>query len=678
MWFARRSRARRFTGQVCGRLGIISSLTVLALAAAPVASIAQEALPATSDNPDTAANAPGQPIDGGGDSIQSIGGGGGTTTTTSTSELAPVPPEKFLRSPGGVDMRTGELLYTHTDLSIGGDKGLQLIRHFSPVSAGLFTPGTMGGFSHNWDIRISEKKISVPGMTDPVKQKDYQVVVAGPRSKTYRARFSPEQGDFFSFSAGLYSWLSFDFVMSGSYLIPTRYTYGDTEGTQISFRTTGSAAGPADGCAAVKCAFAQQMSDADGTTYTLSYDLTGSSTVPRLRAVRNNRGYALLFEYAPGTTSPVKKACALNLAYTIMPAISGDVICPVGVPTSTYTYNSSGLLVGFTDQAGVYTNIGADGSALYWPGEATPYVTNTIVKGVRDAHVTAQSFADGRSFTYAWDYDGNSPIQMIAGGSYTDNNGKTVAVRYGKYRPFSYDPTYLVTENPETTTDEINRTWSYYYGCSGTAYCGPKTMQSKTLPDLNKVQYSYDLYGNVTENRRIAKPGTGLADIVETAAFNCVGAIMNCNKPISMTDANSHTTNYTYDPTHGGLLTQMGPAPVASGARPLTVNTYAQRYAWTKNSSGVLVQETVPVWVLSTSTMCQTVAGANPSPVCDGTAPQTMTTYQYGATGGAEALLVKGVAVASGGTTLRTCYSYDQYSRKISETKPNANLSVCP
>lgn len=36
-----------------------------------------------------------------------------------------------------------------------------------------------------------------------------------------------------------------------------------------------------------------------------------------------------------------------------------------------------------------------------------------------------------------------------------------------------------------------------------------------------------------------------------------------------------------------------------------------------------------------------------------------LTTYQYGANGGAEALLVKGVAVASGGTTLRTCFTWN-------------------
>jgi YD repeat-containing protein len=64
--------------------------------------------------------------------------------------------------------------------------------------------------------------------------------------------------------------------------------------------------------------------------------------------------------------------------------------------------------------------------------------------------------------------------------------------------------------------------------------------------------------------------------------------------------------------------------------------------------------------------------------VCDSAAPETVTTYQYGADGTAEILVLHGKAVSSGGTTLRTCYGYDAYSRKISETAPNANLATCP
>ena len=63
---------------------------------------------------------------------------------------------------------------------------------------------------------------------------------------------------------------------------------------------------------------------------------------------------------------------------------------------------------------------------------------------------------------------------------------------------------------------------------------------------------------------------------------------------------------------------------------------------------------------------------------------EVLTQFDYG-TGDAthgNNLLLRGQTVTStdGGTTttLRTCYGYDAYGNRISETQPNANLSSCP
>src|SRR3546814_1901077 len=74
----------------------------------------------------------------------------------------------------------------------------------------------------------------------------------------------------------------------------------------------------------------------------------------------------------------------------------------------------------------------------------------------------------------------------------------------------------------------------------------------------------------------------------------------------------------------------MKPAPTSGAARPLTVHTYVQKYAYIKNSGGSLVAASAPVWLPATMTECQTAAGSS-SPVCDSGAPQRLTTYQYGA-----------------------------------------------
>jgi len=55
-------------------------------------------------------------------------------------------------------------------------------------------------------------------------------------------------------------------------------------------------------------------------------------------------------------------------------------------------------------------------------------------------------------------------------------------------------------------------------------------------------------------------------------------------------------TDYTYDPTHGGVLTKTLPAD-ANGIRPKTTYTYTQRYAWALNASGAYVQSAAPIWV---------------------------------------------------------------------------------
>ena len=123
----------------------------------------------------------------------------------------------------------------------------------------------------------------------------------------------------------------------------------------------------------------------------------------------------------------------------------------------------------------------------------------------------------------------------------------------------------------------------------------------------------------------------------------------------------------------------MQPAPSSGAARPLKLATYTQRYAYIKNSGGTLAAAASPIWMPATETQCQTATGSGVNtPVCDSGAPQMVTTYEYGAISTAESLLVKGIAVTADSQTLRTCYSYDNQGRKISETKPNANSVSCP
>jgi len=74
------------------------------------------------------------------------------------------PPENFVVSPGGVDMRSGRYAYSQTDLSIGSEAGgLTLTRTLAQPVAGHNNP--FANFSHGLDILVSEnaKPRSVAG-----------------------------------------------------------------------------------------------------------------------------------------------------------------------------------------------------------------------------------------------------------------------------------------------------------------------------------------------------------------------------------------------------------------------------------------------------------------------------------------------------------------------------------
>jgi YD repeat-containing protein len=114
----------------------------------------------------------------------------------------------------------------------------------------------------------------------------------------------------------------------------------------------------------------------------------------------------------------------------------------------------------------------------------------------------------------------------------------------------------------------------------------------------------------------------------------------------------------------------------ANGIRPQTRYTYAQRSAWYKNASGSIVQAARAIWVLATESFCRTTGAIGAG--CGLASDQVVTTYDYGPTSGANNLFLHGKAVTADGTTLRTCYSYDKFGNKISETSPNAGLASCP
>lgn len=591
---------------------------------------------------------------------------GGDCDPADYSAPSGLPAEDYAISPGGVDMRGGMYKYSNTDLSIGSpDGGLELVRTLESGDVNR-TPDQRFGrfFSHNWDIRLILERIQVCEANTPAEYDFLLSVRHGELGSSFRSLYYTPL-DFRQVSNNRRASLS----CTGS---PGICTLVGHDGTEIVFQ---SFPGPYH-----RRVYASAIIAPDGTKYALEYDEPLPGEV-RLRSVVSNRGYALLFEYHPPVDdfNLVSKACAINLAERAKPA---NNVCPLGVPTATYTYDGSESLTSATDAGGDIHRISTAGNALalYRPGENFPFVTNSLEYLDGEYHVTSQQFADGSSYNYSWDMIGYpSGHAKIAGGRFINAQGKQVTVDFGTYHtPFAVDPSQplLVTPGPETVIDELGRITSYDY-CSipSGGECVVTRLLSATDPEGGKRHYQYDGYRNVTSVRYEPKPGSALADRIETKTYDCSYRV-SCAKPVTVTDFRGNTTNYSYDPVHGAMLTATLPAD-ANNIRSQTRYTYAQRYAWVRSGSGY-VRAASPVWVLASEEFCRTTAAIGAG-CAGGAADEVVTTYEYETGGAAQGsnILLLGVAITADGETLRTCYGYDGWGRRISETQPKAGLASC-
>lgn len=198
----------------------------------------------------------------------------------------------------------------------------------------------------------------------------------------------------------------------------------------------------------------------------------------------------------------------------------------------------------------------------------------------------------------------------------------------------------------------------------------------ETIADYENGNFAdhiaYDARGNITE---IKTTSSGLSDIIRTADFDltCNNAL-KCNQPNYRIDGKGNQTDYTYHAQSGLVLTTTFPAN-DHGIRPQFRNTYEQKYAWYKNSSGASVRAITPVWLLTKISSC--IKGAASGSGCALANDEVVTTYDYGSNSGPNNLFLRGSSVTSQGQTRRTCFAYDNYGNRISGTSPKANLSSC-
>lgn len=574
------------------------------------------------------------------------------------------PPKVYTTTPGGVSLADGSFTYSDEDFSIGD---LTLSRFSLGGKRDPNVPFFGPGMSHNFDIYVTPTHRTVCTGQGNSFCTNYKMPIvhlgtsaSGKFYETYPPNSVLLHSDQDSYAGEL--------THPGGV---GAYTYVDAQGSVYSF---------SDSIPATGAPYSQRVTsilNPDGRLQEFLYD-----GAYRLKAVRSSSGYGIVFDYNVAGT--IATACGYSLSAA---QISSSSTCASALVATTYGYSASGnLLTSATNPLEQTTTLGRSGrfiTCVQPPGYTACKINNEYGNGTYPWQVTRQVMIDGAIWQYQYSGDYNKPrdpekyvdVEPSTRATVTDPNG----------RVSTYD---FVETSPYTMIDADNRSTSYRYSGGWDFNSDPdfaqhygSQLEEVTLPEGNKYRAEYYANRNaVSKQTLIAKPNSGVADQVVTYGYptgcDAPATPQNCAKPIYKIDAKNNRADFAYA-GWGGVISEMGPPPSAGAARPLKLYSYAQKYAYISNGAGGLVPAASAIWKLTSMTECETSPGSN-SPVCNASGFQRTTTYQYGADGTADNLLLRGQAVTADGQTLRSCYAYDARGNKISETSPRAGLGVCP
>ncbi|WP_177185166.1 RHS repeat domain-containing protein [Sphingobium sp. YR768] len=409
----------------------------------------------------------------------------------------------------------------------------------------------------------------------------------------------------------------------------------------------------------------------------------GTLTVSRVQSATTNTGYQIKFSYA--SSDPYNaawgtrvSATAVNMAVEYCDP-SADSCSLQSWPTTTYSqvpYGSGGVTRSASRPDGTVANmtwVNANGigdfilSDTADPSSGRRYAYTSIWQ-CENPNQDPSSFCSmgsnsrvslftdgGRSTSYTYSLVSGDIRQISAA---TSGIGTTI-----------YNSDGAGALGVRAARNELSHTSSFNYDNNG------KLVRAQ-WPEGNYTEYVRDAYGRVTQEIVHSK---GNASTISTSrTFGaCAWGVLTCNKPTSETDANGRTTDYRYN-ARGQMTAEIQP-PDTNGVRPLRRWEYEDRYAYVKAANGSFVPASSPVSVPVREIICRSTFNGNMlAPACGSTSDEVVTVYGYGGQGSKNPLLVKSLQVTADGKSLLTCYSYDSFGNRVSETSPRAGLATCP
>jgi len=374
----------------------------------------------------------------------------------------------------------------------------------------------------------------------------------------------------------------------------------------------------------------------------------------RLQSVTTNHGYQLHLEYAQNNAdvwgthqafawSSVTEATLINNAIDYCAPAADSCTFSQDWPSLTIT----GAVVGsrsYTDDLGRTTAItfaGPNVTGIRLPGSASNDVTigyssNRVSSVNVNGLTTSYTYSDvSGTRTTSVDAPGAAGVTEVES-SLTTGLISAVETPSGARTEYTYDADYL----PDTIT----------------------------LPGGRTVEYAYDSRGNVTS---VVARDSGGANPITTMTASYPASCSNpvtCNQPSWVEDAAGNRTDFTYDSTHGGVLTVTQPSPGSGLARPYTRIIYDDFNAWYYKGTGSVLAGPGPVYLPVEVQTCRQGSG----PSCTNSSYRIDTDMQYGSSGVANNLLMTSTTEAAGNGALSatSTMQYDMVGNLVSLDPP--------
>jgi RHS repeat-associated protein len=528
-----------------------------------------------------------------------------------------VPPVYPAIDGNGVDIITGDVVFSSPPVSIGGTGGLSYTQ-------------VMGyrGWSDNVSGEISQ--FSSGGSSF------YSITIGGATET-----FEYVSGDWISVQRSGGS-----LEVNGS---TNTYTYTTGDGTEIIFDDDHVGADPYRDDGILALVESIETPSGERTDYhyrstTITYNSftqpplgddppggwgsTATATVWRLQSITNNRGYQLYFVYGNSATShdltdftdlinygqwtELDAVRGVNNAYEYCDPTSGSCT------NSTHDWPELRFDYSVTDERGYtlygdanleletrvswgsYFRIeGIEGPGASMDDVTYTYCTSTQVNNgecysiysVYEARLTGGTSSTSDDIVTT--YRANAPSGYSVG---SGNFVRRVEAPNSAETVLEYNSANQIVK----MTNAAGAVTEYVYNSAGLVEEVIVPTSSATAgSDSNRYWYEYDLRGNLTRvgvSDGVLVCGSPCEygnEAVFTAVYPestntvCSNPII-CNRPTSTTIPGQGTTNYTWSTTHGGMLTATPPRPATGADQPrttITYSTYQARYILTSGGS---------------------------------------------------------------------------------------------